>query len=521
MSYKLRTSIPIIILDIICDKRIKKPIFLLFKNIIPTVFIINKGLGKNVSKSILFASFILIKPLSNKSFMYLEEDGKPLKKDDINTKDEIPLTLKSLANILLNKSFKNKGIPILIKRELIKKQGNKDGKIFLINKLILKITEDFKVLLFINKLINIVIIKKIVVKFFKNFFIIYISFVIIILRRFYMIQKIKQNIKDFFKSPKDVISFFLPILIALILLIPTPYTVTVGGGIINMDKKIEVLESNKSKGSFNSCYVKELNGNVLTYILGKIIPSFKLNKVEDISYDNETLDEYNFREKMYFKDSLNSAIYLSFSKLNKEISVKNNKIYVIYKDSNSRADVYVKDIILGIDGNRMSTTEELNNYLKDIDALSVTLNVLRNNKEVDVRVDLIDLSGNKKIGIYLLEDKEYETNPNISFNFSDREVGPSGGLIMTLSIYNKLTDNDITKGYKISGTGTISKNGVVGEIGGVEYKLKGAVLSKSDVFLCPYENLEEALKLKEKYNYNIKIYGVKTFDEALEVLNNL
>ena len=28
-------------------------------------------------------------------------------------------------------------------------------------------------------------------------------------------------------------------------------------------------------------------------------------------------------------------------------------------------------------------------------------------------------------------------------------------------------------------------------------------------------------KLKEKYNYNIKIYGVKTFDEALEVLNNL
>ena len=62
--------------------------------------------------------------------MYLEEDGKPLKKDDINTKDEIPLTLKSLANILLNKSFKNKGIPILIKRELIKKQGNRDGKIF-------------------------------------------------------------------------------------------------------------------------------------------------------------------------------------------------------------------------------------------------------------------------------------------------------------------------------------------------------------------------------------------------------
>jgi len=55
-----------------------------------------------------------------------------------------------------------------------------------------------------------------------------------------MIQKIKKNLIDFFKSPKEVISFFAPILLALILIIPTNYTVTVGGGIINMDKKIEV-----------------------------------------------------------------------------------------------------------------------------------------------------------------------------------------------------------------------------------------------------------------------------------------
>ena len=34
-----------------------------------------------------------------------------------------------------------------------------------------------------------------------------------------MIQKIKKNIKDFFKNPKEVISFFLPIVIMLILLI--------------------------------------------------------------------------------------------------------------------------------------------------------------------------------------------------------------------------------------------------------------------------------------------------------------
>ena len=336
-----------------------------------------------------------------------------------------------------------------------------------------------------------------------------------------MIQKIKNNLINFFKDPKEVISFFVPILIALILIIPTDYTLTIGGGIINMDKKIEVENETKKEGSFNSCYVKELNGNVLTFILGKIIPSFTLNKIEEVTLENEEKNEYDFREKMYFNSSLNSATKVAYTKLGKDLEIEKEEIYVIYIDKNAKTEVEVGDIITKVNGNIINNLDDLNNFVSESKSDIINLTVLRNGKEKEVSGTLIDIDGVKKIGIYLAVKQYFKTDPDITFSFSDKEVGPSGGLIMTLSIYNKLVDYDITKGYKISGTGTIDDDGNVGEIGGVKEKLKGAVSKKCDIFICPMENYDEAVKIKQEKNYDIKIYGVSTFDEALEVLNNL
>ena len=118
-----------------------------------------------------------------------------------------------------------------------------------------------------------------------------------------MIQKIIKNIKDFFKNPKEVISFFLPIVIMLILLIPVDYTVTFPtGGTINIDNKISVSNEKKKNGSFNSAYVKQAKGNILTFTLGKLIKGIDLEKNEKIIYDNETIEDYNFRNNYILKN---------------------------------------------------------------------------------------------------------------------------------------------------------------------------------------------------------------------------
>ena len=87
--------------------------------------------------------------------------------------------------------------------------------------------------------------------------------------------------------------------------------------------------------------------------------------------------------------------------------------------------------------------------------------------------------------------------------------------MVSLAIYNRLTKEDLTKGRKIVGTGTIDANGNVGEIGGVKYKLAGAVSSKASIFFVPEANYEEALKIKKEKGYDIEVVMVKTLNDAV------
>ena len=92
--------------------------------------------------------------------------------------------------------------------------------------------------------------------------------------------------------------------------------------------------------------------------------------------------------------------------------------------------------------------------------------------------------------------------------------------MMALAIYNGLVKEDITKGDIIIGTGTIDKDGNVGEIDGVKYKLLGAEKKKAKVFLCPKDNYKEAMKIKKENNLKIKIKSVETLKEAIEYLES-
>ena len=60
----------------------------------------------------------------------------------------------------------------------------------------------------------------------------------------------------------------------------------------------------------------------------------------------------------------------------------------------------------------------------------------------------------------------------------------------------------------------------VGEIGGVKYKLMGAVSSNADIFFVPSENYDEAIKTKNRFNYKINIIKVETLQDAINYLQN-
>ena len=261
-----------------------------------------------------------------------------------------------------------------------------------------------------------------------------------------IILKIKKNYKD-------IIAFFIPFLIAGILLIPVDYYITVGGGVISIDESIIVDNENKGKGSFNSAYVSQLKGNIATYLLSFVIDDFEREKIEDVGIDDESIEDYKYREEMMFNSSISNAMYVAYNSANKDIEVKENSLRVMYIDSDAFTTLKVKDEIIKFDGMVIKDFSSIKNIIsKGKVGDKIEIVVKRDGKEIVCDALIYDVNGENKIGVGIINDTSYDVLPNVEFEFSGKEAGSSGGLIMSLSIYNKLIDEDVTKGYKIVGT---------------------------------------------------------------------
>ena len=298
-----------------------------------------------------------------------------------------------------------------------------------------------------------------------------------------------------------------------------PYYIDIPGGIINISDRISINDSNGLSGTMNFAYVSELRATIPTLIIEKINNDWDLIDYKDVVANNETEEEAYLRDTILLKEAVSNALYVGFSKSNTDFKLKNNKVFVtgIYKYANT--DLKVGDQIIKIDDTIINNYEDLSFVRNKKVGDTVSITVLKNNKEYVRYAKLIDLENQVLIGVTISNTFDIDSNNVVDINYKAKESGPSGGLMMALTIYSYLSGDDLTNGRTIVGTGTIDKDGNVGSIGGVKYKLIGAVKNKADLFIVPNgENYNEAIKIKEEKGYNIDIYGVDTFQDAIDVL---
>ena len=337
-----------------------------------------------------------------------------------------------------------------------------------------------------------------------------------------MFTKIYRKLIEFIRSEWKVLTFFA--IVIFITNFPVNYYIITGGGTISATDRIDVEDKNKSKGSFHMAYVSELKGTIYTYLLSYIIPSYERESLDDYKYD-KTEDENDvlFRNNLLLSNSLNNAIYVAYNKAGKTVEIKSEKLYVYYITDKAETDLKIGDEILEVDGKKIDGVDSLKDVVKDFkENDTINIKIKRDDEVSDKTVKVYKEKDRLLIGVSLMKDYNYKFDPRVEFTFKSSEGGPSGGLILSLEIYNQLTKKDITNGKKIVGTGTIDRDGNVGEIDGIKHKLSGAVKEDADIFIAPSgSNYKEALKEKKKNNYKIKIIEAKTFDQVIDELSKL
>ena len=308
------------------------------------------------------------------------------------------------------------------------------------------------------------------------------------------------------------------ILIVMVFYIKLPYFILAPGGTINITDRVEMEGYKKKKGSINMLYVSEYKATMVMYLYAKVM-NYDIEKNSQRQISNESINDVKKRETLMRDNSLDMAIIAAYTEAGKKIEIKSKKNIVIGTTSDN--DFEVGDTILLVDGNECDSVKEIREII-NTKAVgdTVKFKILRDNKELEIESKVYIEDNMKVVGIVVMTDYEYELSPKINIKFNKKESGSSGGGMLALTIYNAITKEDIIKGRKISGTGTISADGTIGEIDGVKYKVMGAYKNNMDIVFVPSSNYKEAIDTKNKYHYDIDIVKVDNLKEVINYLKN-
>lgn len=322
------------------------------------------------------------------------------------------------------------------------------------------------------------------------------------------------------------------IAIAIAWPITVPYYTLSPGPVYDTSDFVTVQDgfvSEKGELFFLTVSLKE--ANIFEYAAGKLDPSVTVTEREDIRPTGVSQDDLRREALDAMEQSKQNATFVALTALGYEVTFIGTGAIVIETVPDSAADGVLQpdDIIIEMDGQIVAFRSDIIDQLGDkIVGDDVQFVIIREPS------DSFGDSGEKRVGLILGPHVDDPTRPMVGILLGNNEPivefpvevvidsqnigGPSAGLMFTLEIMDQLTEDEITKGFRIAGTGTISIDGTVGPIGGVHQKVYAAIDAGAFAVLIPADNYDDAVIAAGN---RITLVRVETIDDALAYLDSL
>lgn len=329
---------------------------------------------------------------------------------------------------------------------------------------------------------------------------------------------------------KWLIGIIIIVILAVIACWPTDYYIESPGEVFSVDQFIKTKEKKYSNLNLVTVSITSQPVSVLPY-LWSFTQAFDTRVPSKELLGGQTSSQYEELQNWYMETSQQNAVYYAAKRAGLKPKLKYLGVYVmdIQDNSSFKNKLQIGDTVLGANGHRFHSTQEMMDYLnKQKVNSSVKILIQRGSKKKTYTGKIVKLekTNRKGIGIQLVEHVNVTTKPSLKINAGDIG-GPSAGLMFTLESYEIFSHQDLAKGHKIAGTGTIDPTGKVGIIGGVDKKVVAASRAKAEVFFAPTDstgvkkantNYEEAKRTAKKIHTKMKIVPVRNFSDALNYL---
>ncbi|MFT3862518.1 PDZ domain-containing protein [Micropruina sp.] len=229
-------------------------------------------------------------------------------------------------------------------------------------------------------------------------------------------------------------------------------------------------------------------------------------------------DEIQAREAQSMDNSQSAAVAAGLRAAGEKV-VEYPMVQAVSNGSPADGKLKPGDFIVRIDNKVVSTIDAVRRAIQSHEVgQAIVFTVLRDGQQATETVTGVASNTNPTspvVGINLAVGYSYE--PTVVFRIDAGIGGPSAGLMFALAVYDLVTPADLIAGRAVAGTGTITGDGTVGAIGGIQEKIAGAEAAGATIFLVPAANCDDVRELSTP----VRLVRVETLAQAITALRTL
>lgn len=322
------------------------------------------------------------------------------------------------------------------------------------------------------------------------------------------------------------------------LIIPLPYYIEVPGTAEDVRQVLRVNQKeDQEAGAYQFVTVGVKHATLANLVYAWLTPFTDIHSAQEMTGGSSD-EEFVRINQFYMETSQNMAKYQGLKTAGKDIEMKYLGVYVLQVTDNStfKGILNIADTVTAVNDQTFSSSKDLVDYVNSQtlgDKVKVTYEEDGQTKSAEGTIITLE-NGKNGIGISLVDRTEVQSDVPIEFSTAGIG-GPSAGLMFSLSIYTQIADPGLRAGRVIAGTGSIDRDGNVGDIGGIDKKVVSAAKQGASIFFAPNNpvsqeekdqnpnaktNYEIALEAAKTIKTEMKIVPVRTLQEAIDYLKN-
>ncbi|KOX12189.1 PDZ domain-containing protein [Nocardiopsis sp. NRRL B-16309] len=324
------------------------------------------------------------------------------------------------------------------------------------------------------------------------------------------------------------------------LLLPLPYLVAAPGVTVNTvgelrGEPVITVEGAESyehdDGALSMVTVQYAGGpdhrlNFFTLVTAWLSPTQAVLPEELLFPAGRSPEEVSERQTVQMNDSQTDATAAALSQLGIAYDAV-PQVADTVEDMPAHGVVETGDVIVAVDGRTVPTTasgdEELVGSAAVVEWVSsrepgepVELTLDRDGETVDVEMETHQGDNGAAVGVLIADDMDFPVEVEISVGDIG---GPSAGMMFSLGIMDRLTEESLTGGANVAGSGTITSAGQIGGISGIPQKMVSARRDGADYFLVAAESCSQVFQ-SAAYD-ELDVVRVETLTDAVDALETI